>query len=136
MATYTLGKDAVITVNGNVLTNCKDVTVTLSKGEADITTRGNNGWKATVGTLKECSVEFESIFNPEGNAVDALLEDSFLNDTELECSILTASDGTGPTGKWVVTSYNREEPLEDAIKHSVTLKLVEFTEWLTGGASS
>lgn len=31
----------------------------LEKGEADVTTRANNGWRATKGTLKEGSIEFE-----------------------------------------------------------------------------
>ena len=37
------------------LTNVKNVTLNLQKGEADVTTRANNGWKATAGTLKEGS---------------------------------------------------------------------------------
>jgi len=40
------------------LTNVKNVTLNLQKGEADVTTRANNGWKATAGTLKEEAGEF------------------------------------------------------------------------------
>ena len=32
------------------LTNAKDVTLNLETGEADITTRANNGWRATAAT--------------------------------------------------------------------------------------
>ena len=33
------------------VTNVKDLTLNLEKGEADVTTRANGGWRATVGTL-------------------------------------------------------------------------------------
>lgn len=32
------------------LGNVKDVTLSLETGEADVTTRANAGWKATIGT--------------------------------------------------------------------------------------
>ena len=35
------------------LANVRDVTLTLEAGEADVTTRANQGWRATVATLKE-----------------------------------------------------------------------------------
>ena len=45
------------------LTNTKDVTLSLEAGEADVTTRGNDGWRAIVATLKEASVEFEMVWD-------------------------------------------------------------------------
>jgi hypothetical protein len=32
-------------------------------GEADVTTRGNAGWRATVATLKDGSIEFEMVWD-------------------------------------------------------------------------
>ena len=43
--------------------NVRDVTLTLEAGEADITTRGNSGWRATAPTLRECSVEFQMVLH-------------------------------------------------------------------------
>jgi hypothetical protein len=43
--------------------NLRNVTLSLEKGEADITTRAANGWKLTVGTLKEGSVETEMVWD-------------------------------------------------------------------------
>ncbi len=43
--------------------NAMDVTLNLRNG-GDVTTRGNNGWKATAATLKEGSVEFEMPWKP------------------------------------------------------------------------
>jgi len=45
------------------LANVKDVTLSLETGEADVTTRANSGWRATVATLKEATVEFEMVWD-------------------------------------------------------------------------
>jgi len=45
------------------LTNVRDVTLSLETGEADVTTRANSGWRATVATLKDASVEFEMVWD-------------------------------------------------------------------------
>ena len=39
----------------------RDATATVSRGEADVTTRGGGGWKAVVGTVKELVVDFEIV---------------------------------------------------------------------------
>jgi len=44
--------------------NVKDVTLTLEAGEADVTTRANLGWRATAPTLRECTAEFEMVWDP------------------------------------------------------------------------
>ena len=41
----------------NEVKNVKDVTLTIEKGEADVSTRGNDGWRALIGTLKSASIE-------------------------------------------------------------------------------
>lgn len=48
----------------NEMTNVRDVTVSAEAGEADVTTRANSGWRATVATLRECSIEFEMVWDP------------------------------------------------------------------------
>ena len=45
--------------------NVKDVTLNLEAGEADVSTRGNAGWKATAATLKDGSIEFEMVWDSE-----------------------------------------------------------------------
>lgn len=61
-----LGLKAVLTVDGVEITNVKDLTVSLEKAEADASTRANNGWHATVGTLKDASIEF-TVLNQDGD---------------------------------------------------------------------
>ena len=57
--------------------NVKDVTLSLEAGEADITTRGNSGWRATAPTLRECTVEFQMVWKP-GDAVFEAIKAAFL----------------------------------------------------------
>lgn len=107
------------------LGNVKDVTLNLETGEADVTTRANSGWKATIATLKEGSVEFEMIWDPSDGGFTAL-KDAYFNNTSVALAILDgAKDVVGSQGLWAdfsVTNLTREEPLEDAIKAKVTLK--------------
>ena len=63
MATYVLGMNAGLyqgeagsTTPSSMseVDNVRDVTLSMEAGEADITTRGNSGWRATAPTLREC----------------------------------------------------------------------------------
>ena len=37
----------------------------LQSGEADVTTRATSGWKASIATLKEASLEFGILYDTE-----------------------------------------------------------------------
>ena len=105
------------------LTDIKDNTLNLEKGEADVTTRGNNGWKATVGTLKSGSVEFEMVWNPE-DAGFAAISDAYFQDQVIGLAILDGAKetGTGLVADFAITNFSRKEPLEEAVTVSVTAK--------------
>ena len=47
----------------DIIGNVKDLTLNLETGEADVSTRANNGWRATVGTLKDASLEFAMVWD-------------------------------------------------------------------------
>ena len=146
MATFILGKDAKICqgVAGDELAtltemnNVKDVTLTLEAGEADVTTRANSGWRATVPTLRECSCEFEMVWKPGDDGFDAI-KAAFLGGTTLELAVLDqARDVTGaqgPKGSFSITGFSRSEALEEAITVSVTAKLASFDEWVEVAAA-
>src|SRR5690606_2046137 len=67
--------------------NVKDVTLSLEAGEADVTTRGNNGWRATVATLKDGSIEFEMVWDSDDTDFTAI-RDAFLNKTALDLAVM------------------------------------------------
>ena len=115
---YVLGLNAKIKIDSTELKNCKDVTLNLSTGEADVTTRANAGWRSTMATLKEASIDFTTLYDSEDTAFSAL-QTAFLNNTEVEVII----EGTGTfTAKCMVTAFNISQPLEDACSVAVTLK--------------
>jgi len=113
--------------------NVKDVSLNLEAGEADITTRANQGWRATAPTLREYTAEFEMLWRPGDTGFEAI-KIAFLTASTLRLAVLTgASDASGtegPLGDFSITNFSRNEPLEEAVMVSVTAKLAEFEEWV------
>ena len=109
----------------NEITNVKDVTLSLEAGEADVTTRGNAGWRATVATLKDGSIEFEMVWDTE-DADFAAIRDTFLNRGAMEFAVMdgdiAVSGSQGLRATCVVTNFSRNEALEEAITVSVRVK--------------
>ena len=117
------------------LTNAKDVTLNLDAAEADVTSRANAGWKAIAAALREMSVDFDMVWKP-GDAGFNAVRDTYLDSTKvIELAILdqakTVSGAQGPQGFFVITSFNRAEPLADAVTVKVTAKLAKFNSWAT-----
>ena len=113
--------------------NVKDVTLNLEAGEADVTTRANQGWRATAPTLRECTAEFEMLWKPGDTGFDAI-KTAFLTSATIALAVLTgekATSGTeGPRGDFSITNFSRSEPLEEGVTVSVTAKLAKFEEWV------
>lgn len=115
------------------LSNAKDVTLNLEAGEADITTRANAGWRATAPTLRECTVDFEMVWKP-GDAGFEAVKTAFLTSGTIELAVLdqdkTESGAQGPKGSFSITSFSRNEPLEEALTVPVSAKLAVWDEWV------
>ena len=109
--------------------NVKDVTLTLEAGEADVTTRANLGWRATAPTLRECTAEFEMVWDPTDAGFTAI-KNAFLTAGLVALKILDQTGGQGPDGDFAITSFSRNEALEEAITVSVTAKLAVFRSWV------
>jgi predicted secreted protein len=117
--------------------NVKDVTLNLEAGEADVTTRGNGGWKAVIAALKDASLEFEMVWD----AADmhfAAIRQAFLTSAAIEFAVLDGDLETagsqGLRASMAITNFSRSEPLEEAIKVSVTAKPTYAEhppEWMT-----
>jgi hypothetical protein len=113
------------------MTNVRNVTLNLEAGEADVTTRGNLGWRATAPTLRECSVEFEMVWDPADAGFTAI-KNAYLTNGLIALKVLDQAGGQGPDGDFSITSFSRSEELEEAITVSVTAKLAVFRTWVTG----
>jgi len=137
MATFILGKDGKLyfgiagTTASTEMGNVRDVTLTMEAGTADVTTRANFGWRATAPTLRECTCEFEMIWDPADPGFTAI-KNAFLASALIALKILDKANGQGPDGDFAITSFSRKEALEEAIIVSVTAKLSLFRSWVTG----
>ena len=142
MATYVLGMNAGLYQGAAGATdpssmtevdNVKDVTLSMEAGEADITTRGNSGWRATAPTLRECTVEFQMVWRPGDTVFDAV-KSAFLTAGTVALAVLdqkrTITGAQGPLGDFSITNFSRNEALEEAIVADVTAKLAAFDEWV------
>ncbi len=116
------------------LTNVRDVTLSLESGEADVTTRANSGWRATVATLKEASVEFEMVWDTEDTGFTAI-KNAFFNNEMIGLQVLDGASGQGLQADFSITNFSRNESLEEAITVSVTAK-VTYSDtppsWVSG----
>jgi len=120
------------TVTWNEIENVRDLTLNLETGEADVTTRANNGWRATAATLKDGSIEFEMLWDT-GDAAFGALKDAWANSTEIALAAMDGdietTESEGLAGNFTVTNFSRSEPLEEGVTVSVTVKPSSFTQW-------
>lgn len=107
------------------MTIVKNVGLSLEKGEADATTRGNNGWRATLGALKNGSLEVEMIWTKGDTNADAIIS-AFTGNTQVELAVMdgdiTTSGNSGLRASFEVLNFNRQEDLEDVLAATFTLK--------------
>ena len=104
------------------LGNTRDVTLNLEAGEADVTTRANSGWRATVATLKEASVEFEMVWDTADAGFTAI-KNAFFGNDPIGFQVLDETGGQGLQADFSITNFSRSEALEEAISVSVTAKV-------------
>ena len=100
--------------------NVKDLTLNLESGEADVTTRATKGWRATVATLKDASLEFGILYDTEDPDFKAFSE-AYFGNTPMALFV-TDGAGNGLDADFSITGFSVEQPLEEALTVSVTAK--------------
>lgn len=120
------------------MTNVKDVTLNMSKGQADVTTRGNAGWRAKRGTLKEAPLEF-SMVHSKSDAGFAAIQSAFLNNTAIELAVMTGAmndpEAEGFRATFEVFSFSSNQSLEEAVMYDVSMEptyTANAPEWING----
>jgi hypothetical protein len=107
------------------ITNVKDLTLNVEQGEADVSTRGAGGWKATIGTLKDAVIEWEMVWDTADEGFEAV-RDAFFGGTLLGLAVMDGDiEEAGSEGLWAdcaILKFDRSEALEEAITVSVTAK--------------
>lgn len=108
------------------ITVIRDVTLNLSRSESDVTTRGSNGWRQTLTTLKEGEVTFQIVWDTEDASFTAI-RNAWLNGTTLAAAFLTgAKDEAGAEGLYAdfnVANFTRNEGLEEGVTVDVSLRV-------------
>lgn len=111
-----------------LLGNTKDVTLTVEAGDADVTTRANNGWKASLATLKSGNIEFEMIYDTSDDGFTAIRTAYFTN-AALGLRVLdgliptSGTNGTqGLSCDAMITNMEFGQPLEEAVTVKITAK--------------
>ena len=122
--------------------NARDVTLTNEKGEADVSSRKNAGFRARVGTLKDATIEFEMVWDTEDDNFVAIQE-AYFGNTALEFAVMDGdieeSGSEGLRATMDVMSFTRNEPLEEAMTANVTVQptyAVNPPAWMVVGAGS
>ncbi len=130
-------RGAAGTQGATEMKNVKDLTLSIESGDADVTTRAAKGWRASVATLKEGTLEIEMNYDTEDEDFGAV-QDAFFNNTPLAFFVSDGA-GNGLDADWVITGFNVEQPLEEATTVSVTAKPTVYTrapQWVEGAGDS
>lgn len=114
------------------LTKAREVTMSLEASEADVTSRASGGWRHTRQTLKDGSLEFEMIWDPD-DSVGEDIRSAYFDRTKIA---LAAMDGDiavagskGFVSNYYITGWSRPEPLEEGVTISVTAKPADYQAW-------
>jgi len=102
-----------------------DVTPSMGHVSANFDTRGNNGFRTNVITLKEVSVSVTAEWKPDDTGWQEF-RDAYQNGTEVPIAVLdgspTTSGSQGPAGNWVVTQFDRPESPTEVVTTEITLE--------------
>lgn len=108
----------------NEVTIARDVTLTRSKGEADVSNRGSR-FKKRKATLIDAGVTTQFVWDTENPQFQAFQE-AFDNDDPIEVLVLDGEyDEPGAQGLRAfmeVFKFDRSEPLEGAVMADIELK--------------
>ena len=130
---HVLGMDAKLYYNTGsyasptwtLISNVRDLTLNLERGDTDITTRGGGGWRQSVATLADGSIDFGMVWD-NTDTVFTAIKNAFINNTVLEFLVLdglVATTGSqGLRASMAITSFSRNEGLEDALTVDVSAK--------------
>jgi len=126
---YVLGLDAKMyrydtpTTTWEEIENVKDLTLNLEGSTADVTTRGGNGWRQSVKTLKDGNVSWTMVYDND-DAEFTAIRTAFLNNDDVQLQIMDgdrATTGTqGLQAHFSITGFNINESLEEAMTVDVT----------------
>lgn len=109
------------------LTNVKDLSISLETATDDVSTRGGNGWRQTVATLKDGTTEFDMVYDTTDTGFIAI-KDAFFNVADRIIGFYFADGDETTTGTeglmadFMVTGWGVTQNLEESAKVNVTVQ--------------
>lgn len=104
--------------------DAQDVTLTIEASEGEVKRRAST-FTEYIAALKDASIEFDLV-NDASSSVQTALSNAFFNRTAIEVLALDGDvEDTGSEGlrmTCAVTNWSRNEPLEEVLTRSVTLR--------------
>lgn len=108
-----------------------DLTVSLEKGEADVSDRGST-YNEYLGTNKDATLEFTLWWDPDDASVTAI-RDAYLDDSLIALAAMDgdveSSGSQGLTANFTITGFSQNQPLQEGVAIDVTARPSEYTEW-------
>lgn len=105
--------------------NVQDLSLPLEADEAEVSTRGGGGWKQYLQGLKDASIEWSMVWDPEDTAVQAFLT-AFLSGGVIGLAVMDGPvANVGSEGLWldvVITGFNKDEALSEGQTVAITAK--------------
>lgn len=102
------------------LTIARDVTLNAPHGEADATTRGGGGAKATEPTVMDASVDCEIVYDPENAGYEALHDAKVARE---HIGIQAFDDeGRGLQANMKIFEFSQPQEMEGVVMCTLTLK--------------
>lgn len=96
----------------------KEVSLSLTTGTADVTSRAANGWRVKVATLKEGTLDFSLNYDTDDTFCTTVIQ-NFIAGTPM-AFFVTDGNGTGLDADFALTNCSMEQPLEEAVTISIT----------------
>lgn len=105
----------------------KDVSYSGSAATADVSSRASGGFRESCATLKDLSVEITAQYKA-ADTVLAIVRAAFIANTLVDASILTSAGSAyeGIVGRFAVTAFGLDQPLEEGQTIPITLTLNKF----------
>jgi len=132
---FVLGMDAKLYIGdpgstaATEMSNVRDVTLNLEVASADVTTRGDGGWRVNVPTLRDASLTFQMVWDPE-DANFVKVRNAYLPGTDTDAVaflVLDKEGGQGFDADFMIESFTRNEELENAVMADVTARPARST---------
>jgi len=113
------------------ITNVKDLTLGLEKGEVDVTTRASGGYNEFVDGLIDANVEFGMLWD-DSDADFSAIQTAFFAKTAIEFLVLDGDSATsgnqGLRATMMIKSFSRSETLGEALMIDVSLRPVKNSD--------